>query len=228
VATESVHELSAAYALDALDAHDERAYEEHLRVCDRCRTDLMSFRETAATLTYAVAAPAPPAALRKRIIEQAKAERSKVVVPLRRRWVVPTLGAAAAAAAAVAIGLGVWAAMLHGDLSSSRSAQQAASQILSNPASRRSAVTGAEGTLVVAPDGRAVLSLTGIEPAPKGKTYEIWVIKGQTPRRAGLFGEAGSVTLDRTVPNGAVVAVTVEKDGGVDAPTMTPHITAQA
>jgi anti-sigma-K factor RskA len=230
VETEQVHELTAAYALDALDTHDERVYEEHLRTCDPCRSDLSSFRETTAALAYAVAAPAPPPELRAKILEQAKAERSNVV-PFRRRWVVPALGAAAAAAAAVAIGLGIWAATLHNDLSQTRSArdkERAAAQILGNPASQHSAVSGTEGTLVVAPNRRAVLSLSAIQPAPNGKTYEIWVIKGKMPKRAGLFESKGQVVLDRNVPAGSVVAVTVEKQGGVDAPTQTPHITAQA
>src|SRR5204863_1235105 len=119
VERESVHELTAAYALDALDPHDEREYEEHLRACERCRSELSSFRGTTASLAYAVAAPPPPPALRARIMEPARAERSNVV-PQRRRWVVPTLGAAAAVAAAVAIGLGIWAASLHSDLSGTR------------------------------------------------------------------------------------------------------------
>ena len=32
--TEELHDLTAAYALDALDADDRTAYESHLRECD--------------------------------------------------------------------------------------------------------------------------------------------------------------------------------------------------
>jgi len=229
VETESVHELTAAYALDALDVHDESAFEEHLRTCDRCRSELASFRETAASIAYAVPTPAPPPALRSRIIEQAKAERANVV-PLRRRWVVPALGAAAAVAAAAAIGLGIWAASLHSDLSTARHAlaqNRTASGILGDPAAQHTNVAGARGTLVVDPNRRAVLSLTHLPPAPKGKTYEIWVIEGKKPRRAGTFHMHGQVVLDRLVPQGSTVAVTVEKRGGVNAPTQTPSITAK-
>jgi anti-sigma-K factor RskA len=231
VERESIHELTAAYALDALDPHDERDYEEHLRVCESCRSELSSFRGTAATLAYAVAAPAPPAGLRERIMEQARAERSNVV-PLGRRWVVPTLGAVAAVAAAVAIGLGIWAASLHSDLSGTRSAlsrQQAIVRVLADPNSQAAAIKGAGGTLVVAPSRQGVLAISNIAPAPSGKTYEAWVIKGKTaPKRAGLFARSGQLLLTRPVPKGALVAVTVEKAGGVNAPTQTPHITAQA
>jgi anti-sigma factor RsiW len=229
VEAHSLHELTPAYALDALDEHDEQAYEEHLRSCELCRSDLSSFREAAAALAYAAPAPEPPAGLRARILEQARSERSNVI-PLRRRWTTPLLGAAAAVAAMVALGLGIWAWSLHNDLSSTRDAlstQEAAQQILTDPAAQRTSVSGARGTLVVAEDGRAVLSLSGIPDAPQGKTYEVWVIEGQTPRPAGLFDEPGPVVLDERVPEGATVAVTVEQDGGVDAPTQAPRITAQ-
>ena len=58
-----------------------------------------------------------------------------------------------------------------------------------------------------------------------GKTYEAWVIaKGSAPRPAGLFSGGGNtmVHLRGTVPPHAVVAVTVERAGGVSAPTTTP------
>jgi anti-sigma-K factor RskA len=228
VEAHSLHELTAAYALDALDEHDERAYEEHLRTCEACRAELASFRETAAALAYAAPASAPPPSLRGAMLARARAERSNVL-PLGRRWTTPVLGAAAAVAAAVALGLGIWAAALHGDLSGTRealSSERAASRILSDPAAQRTAVSGAEGTLVVTPDGRAVLSLPRIPDAPGGKTYEVWVIEGRTARPAGLFDEPGLVVLDRAVPEGATVGVTVEPAGGVDAPTTAPHITA--
>ena len=63
-------------------------------------------------------------------------------------------------------------------------------------------------------------------------TYEAWVIpKGGNPKRAGIFDGGGSTTvvpLGEGVPPGSVVAATIEKSGGVDAPTQTPIITAQA
>ena len=191
--THSLHELTAAYALDALDEHDEREYEEHLRTCARCQAELASLRETAGALAYAVPAPEPPPALRGRILEAAGAD-GATVVPLRRRWVTPALGAAAAVAAAVAIGLGIWGAGLQSDLSTTRDAladEEAAAAILGNPNAQHHTVTGADGTLVVAPDGQAVLSLEGVDPAPAGKTYEVWVIPGETPQPSTLFDESG-------------------------------------
>ena len=38
-----IHELTAGYALDALDADERWAYETHLAECKRCREELTSF-----------------------------------------------------------------------------------------------------------------------------------------------------------------------------------------
>jgi anti-sigma factor RsiW len=73
--TNTLHDLTAAYALDALDDEDARAYEAHLARCERCRDELSSFSETASALAYAVDAPVPPPELRARIIQQAARER---------------------------------------------------------------------------------------------------------------------------------------------------------
>ena len=47
---DDAHSLVAPYALDALDREDERAFEEHLALCDRCRSELSALREAAAVL----------------------------------------------------------------------------------------------------------------------------------------------------------------------------------
>src|SRR5206468_4891299 len=117
-------------------------------------------------------------------------------------------------AACAAIGLGIWAAVLSSSLDDTRSradAQEQVLQVLGSPSATVSAVSGANGTLAVTPSGRAAIVLRGIRPAPSGKTYELWVIRGQAARREGLFSGSGgkaAVLLTRRVPRGSVVAVT--------------------
>jgi anti-sigma-K factor RskA len=193
------HDLTAAYALDALDADETEAYERHLSRCDGCREQLAELSETSAALAFATVAPAPPPQLRTVILETAAAERSNVVPLVRRnRWVSRGLAVAAAAVACVAVGLGV-------SLSQSGKPQQS-------------------WTVSVGRNGQATLSVSGLAAAPSGKTYEAWIIPTSgSPKPAGLFpGSTNAVRLRGTVPKHAVVAVTVEPKGGSRAPTTTP------
>jgi anti-sigma-K factor RskA len=67
-----------------------------------------------------------------------------------------------------------------------------------------------------------------LAPAPRGKDYEIWVFEDGIPKSAGLFEEPGVAMLSRRVGPGQAVAVTLERDGGVDAPTGDPLFTAES
>jgi anti-sigma factor RsiW len=57
---EDVHADAVLYAVDALDAAEARAFEEHLAGCARCREEVDSFRETGAELAGAAAVEPPP------------------------------------------------------------------------------------------------------------------------------------------------------------------------
>jgi anti-sigma-K factor RskA len=195
---EDLHELTAAYALDALDADERRAYEEHLAGCDRCRADLRDLGETAGVLALAAGGPAPSAGLRDRILLAAREEGPSNVVAIRssrRRWY--AIGAAAAVAA-VGLAIGLWAGLSSSDTSGSRLAAS-----------------------VSVDNGVAQLTVSGLPDAPAGKAYEIWVIEGKNPPKpAGLFTDAGkTVMLTRPAPAGSTVAVTLERAGGSDTPT---------
>ena len=211
--TQDLHELVAPYALDALDDDERDRFERHLAECERCSAQLAELQEAAAALAFAAEGPAPPPALRGRILDAARGERRAEVVPLpRRRWALPAAAAVAAVAACAAIGLGLWAASLSHSLDRERNA---AKKITVTP------LTHAKGSLVVG-DGGAALVVCSLRAAPVGKTYEAWVIRGRTPTRAGLFrggGNCPAVSLTRPVHSGTLVAVTLERAGGVDKPT---------
>jgi hypothetical protein len=219
---DDIHELTAAYSLDALDEADARDYEEHLRDCPRCRDELRDLSEAASALAYAAPAPPPPPALRNRILTEVRRDRSNVI-PLRaRRTLFATAGLAAVAACA-AIGLGFWAFSLQDSLDEEREANRAqdtAIRLISDPDSTRASLSGGNGTLVVGPDRSGLLVLSDVEAAPEGKDYEAWVAEDAEPRPAGLFdgGSERIVMLDRPVPPGATVMVTLEDEGGVQQP----------
>jgi anti-sigma-K factor RskA len=194
-----LHDLTPAYALDALDPDEAEVYERHLGQCEECREELAGLGESAAALAFGTVAPAPPAGLRVSILDAAAAERTNVVPFLRRRWVARGLAVAAAAAACVVVGLAV-------SLSQSRQTRSF--------------------TVVLGPDRTATLHVSGLSAAPRGKTYEAWIIPvgGGKPRPAGLFHGGGSTTLrlHGAVPASAIIAVTRERAGGVTKPTSAP------
>ena len=100
---DAVHELTAAYALDALEPEEARGYEAHLAGCERCREELASLQTAASALAYAVEPARPPESLRGRILDAARAERPnnlRVLDTYRRRAV--RLAAVAAVAACAA------------------------------------------------------------------------------------------------------------------------------
>jgi anti-sigma factor RsiW len=219
-----LHDQLAAYALDALEDHERDAFEAHLAGCDTCRTELDDFRDTAGMLAQAAEGPAPPDSLREWILERARQERpAQSVVVLRPKRALRLTAIAAAAAVAAAIGLGVWAASLSSSLESERNAlakQARAAAILADRDSTRVSM-GDSGELVRTPDGDAVMVVRDLAAAPEGKTYEAWVIDTGGPVPAGLFegGGQGIVLLDHPVPEGSMVAVTLEPEGGSDQPT---------
>jgi len=192
-----LHELTAAYALDALDRDEAEAYERHLGQCEECREQLAELNGAAANLAFGAVSPVPPAGLRASILDAAAAERTNVVPLVQRRWVARGLAVAAAAAACVVVGLAV---------ALTRSSHP---QVLT-------------ASVVVGPDRTATLHISGLSAAPRGKTYEAWVIpRGRAPRPAGLFpGGTTSVRLRGTLPRHAVVAVTRERAGGASTPTL--------
>jgi anti-sigma factor RsiW len=225
---DAARELTAAHALGALDAAESSALEEHLATCERCRDELSGLLEAASALAFAVDAPAPPTVLRERVLSAARAERPNVV-PLRPRRVRGTLLAAvtaAAVSAAAAVALAIYAADLSRDLDSEREARS----VLADPAARDVALRGADGRLVVSPSGEAVL-VASLDPAPGERTYKLWIVRGNRPLPDGAFdGESTDdvIRLDGRVRRGDVVAVTVERNPEVQAPTTTPFVTAQA
>jgi anti-sigma factor RsiW len=195
---QDLHEQVAAYALDALDDDERRTYEAHLAGCEQCRAELAGLTGTAGALGLAADAADPPAALRGRILAAAREEGPSNVVAIgsarRRRFAV--VGGIAAAVAAAALAIGLYAALSGG---------------------------GQTKHLAVSVDGGvARATVSGFDAAPAGKTYELWVIEGTTPRPAGLFagGDEQVVTLTRPAPGGSTVAVTLERSGGATTPTL--------
>jgi anti-sigma-K factor RskA len=226
-----IHELTAAYALDALDDEERREYESHLADCEACQEELASFAGVTEALAVAASGPAPRPELRDRVLSAARAE-PQTVVPLesRRRRAFPVVAAVAAVAAIAALAIGLYASQLRGDLDDARLAleqQRQAAAVIADPDARTIALSNGQGRLVVDESGRAALVLRDMGPAPAGKTYEVWVVEGGNAVPAGLFpgeDDVDLVAVDGEVGEGAIVAVTIENKGGAEMPNLPPVV----
>ncbi len=232
------HELIAAYALDALDRDDRDRVEALLDSSAEAREELRSFAEVSAALAVGVIGPAPSLQLRDRILADARAEPPNVV-PFERpqerrtRRTAPILSFAAAAAAVVAVGVGVWGISVAGELDDTRTAldrERDVSAVLSDPTARTVSLASGSGRLVVAEDGGAVLVVQGLDEAPAGKAYQVWIMEGAQPKAAGTFSGAHDrdvVPVSGAVRDDNVVAVTLEDAAGVEQPTSPPLLASQ-
>ncbi len=228
-----IHELTAGYALDALDADERQAYEEHLAGCAQCQEDLASFWEVTGALALAATGPEPPRELRERIVAAARSE-MQTVVPFRPRRLPPTqaLGALAAIAAVALVALGLWAVSLHRSLTDTRSAladQRTVAGVLADSGAERVRLVAGSGSLVKSGQN-SVLVVDNLLPARAGKTYQVWVMRKRVaPAPSGLFagGRHSVVLVGHKVKPGDVVAVTLERAGGAKAPTTTPIVVSR-
>jgi hypothetical protein len=167
---------------------------------------------------------------------------TRAELPQKRRPSGATLAGLAAVVGLGAIALGAWGVattVSEGDSTGAIqtvTAVEGVQQVISlaaKPTSARIPFQGAgrQIILVVGARGYGVLVFpSGFERAPTGKTYQAWVIKPnvEAPASAAIFsGKELVVPLTTPVPPGAVVAITVEKAGGVPAPTQTPKILAK-
>jgi anti-sigma-K factor RskA len=194
----TAHELAAGFALDALDRDEATAFERHLTLCPGCEDELETLRLAAGALAFAGELPSPRPELRRRVLQV------EAVVLSFRRSAATFLSAAAVAAvcAAVALALHTW----------SEGGPPPVGEARAYP------LHGADGALLVAPDGEAVLIVHGLPQAPKGNAYDVWVVRRGRALQAGVL-RGSMLELTRGVPPGGQVAVTVEPAQGSRKPT---------
>jgi hypothetical protein len=152
--------------------------------------------------------------------------------PPRPTW--PMLAAFAIVTGLVALGLGAWAVaseLRSDDEPGTGLAVDRSLSVLTDATAERYPLRGSVNRilLVVAGDGRAVLALDGLGPAPEGRAYRAWLVAPgtATPVAVAEFdGTAPAVPLARSVEKGARVGVTLEPIPATDAPTRRQRLVA--
>lgn len=147
----------------------------------------------------------------------------------RTRWrPLQQVGAVAAGAALLVGGIAI------GTQLGGPSQEEALGTVVAADDAQRSEVElegGATATLIwSAEQGQSVILFDGLGPAPAGSAYQAWYIDAAGPRSAGVFQLAGgssAVLLEGQLDAGVAVGVTVEPEGGSEAPTTEPFLVVQ-
>jgi anti-sigma-K factor RskA len=223
----SIHALSGAYVVDAVDDAERAAFEEHLDECPDCRAEVLGLREATAVLAgISTVRPLPP---ETSDTSAPTATESPVVVPLRRRRSFRIASLAAAAAVLAAIGFGAVWQPWQDTRSPSVATLSAADRVLAADDAKHVKIDfpdGSSATVVRSrSEGRAVLVTKGMAAPPSGKVFEVW-LPDDTGRMspAGLMSRAGEnkVLLKGDASAATGVGITVEPEGGSDQPTSAP------
>ena len=231
-----IHQLAAAYALDAVDERERAEFEAHYPSCSVCGPEVAGFRETLSQVA-AAGAVAPPASLKANVMAEISATRQLspllpgVVVDLathrqRRQRMMRTMSVAAAL---ILIALGAF--VVGRRSSDSNGYAHAASRVFAEPDVKIATLAGsgtgtATFTVAWSPTlEQAVVMGDGLVDPGTGKAYELWMIDDAGPHAMHLLDKADGGRVRRPVAvNGSPTqwAVTVEPETGVEAPTTEP------
>jgi len=213
-------EDAAAYVLGALAPDEADAFRRHIAECDACREEVAAYEQ----ITHALPAASPeqpvPRDLRRRVLKEVRAtpkatatRRAPARVTAPRSW--RPLAAWGGALAAVGVVV-ILAVALSSGGSSTRTIEASAG-------SAELRITG----------GHADLIVHRLPQLPAGRTYQMWVQRGNgRPLPTGtLFsvsaGGAAAVGVPGTLSGDSTVLVTQEPAGGTPAPTSAPVIVAR-
>lgn len=240
--------LCAGHVLDALDTDEQQQFEEMLQdATDEQQQMLEDMKEVRDELALAVEPASPSDDVEKRILDEiedvgeaAEAFNDTNIIPM---W---AYKAAAAILLIGFVGLSYYSLNLSGtveqqktvitELQSELERQDELLSVLAAKEVRLVAMGGQEpspdgyGKIIWDPQKRqAILQLANLPAPPKGKNYQLWLIKeGENPIPAGVFDfDQPSDDLffkvehldESPSPHSNTFAVTLEPEGGVPQPT---------
>lgn len=226
---EEIKDLLAAYALGSVPEDDRRVVADHIVTCADCRAELADYEAVSESLALAVPPVDVPSDFTERVVGAAVGERSEAEPgKLKRRWT--RLGILAGAALVVTV------IAVAGTIIESNNDSQRRQEVLALLASSDGITLTGEDDVIGKVAGSR-FALAGLDEAPEGKTYQLWLMKGdRCPSAepaacelvsAGTFDTEDGVALielDESAQDWQDAAVTIEDDDGAEFPTSTPFV----
>jgi anti-sigma-K factor RskA len=207
---------ASAYVLGALDTEEATRFQAHLERCVVCRDEVHELSRVVDVLPAAVPQIPPPRRLRRAAVRDFRREHrapGRRLRPTRRRpaaWAGAGLAALAAGALAIAF------------IVAGGNGTRTVTAFVQGPGSAE---------VRLGPGGN-VLVVRHLPAAGAGRTYEVWLQRGQAaPQPAGVLfgvGAAGDrvVAMPHDMSGVRAVLVTRERAGGSLVPTTAPVIVA--
>lgn len=217
-----------AYVLGALPELEAEVLERHLATCENCRAEVEELRPVTAAMARSVPQVEAPASLKASLMDIVNSEAAARADAQPRRtregrsigsWfsgLQPRM-AAAMAVGVLVLGVAVGVAVDRIATGDGGSTTTVAAKI-----DRKLMPTGDASLAVKGDHGKLVL--TNAPQPPAGRVYQLWYQHGKTIERGGTFRPRTDGSFDASVPvgNTDAVMVTVEREGGVPAPTGPP------
>jgi anti-sigma-K factor RskA len=229
-----LHQLSGAYAMDALDDVERARFEHHLAACESCRVEVASFRATVTELA-GIEAVEPPPSMRSEVL--ARAQTTRQVSPILREaaprlHVQRLLSVAAGFLLVAVVGLSALSAGLANRIDDLEQLAVPVSEVLRSSDTVRLAEGqtpegGVVRVLASPTTGQAVLVTNGFATVDADLAYQVWLVDADgEPTSAGLLDLDGDGATDRVLTGAmddvVAIGITVEPAGGSPAPTTDP------
>ena len=247
-----IEELLEFYALNAINEADRQLVEAYLEEHPEARQQVEEMKRAIATLPYSVSPVEPAPRSKELLMKRVSADqRLTPAVPIQPasppgwRWE-NLFRALSLGAAALAI---LWAVILNAQVAGLRREvvalrqvlaaqsnsieqinaalpQLTASQLMTVSLSGTDVQPQAKGQLIADPNSQsAVLVITDLPPLQAGRTYQVWLIEGDTPQSAGLLSvdETGQgllvLTSETEIGSFDALGISIEPGEGSPQPT---------
>jgi anti-sigma-K factor RskA len=255
---DALRELIPLHAIGALTGAEREALESHLARCADCAAELRAFAPVGMALAQIAPQVDPPATLRAAILAAAQPRKTaRVSTPILPWLAAAAMLVITAGMGFYVASLQRRIRALEGDLRAAllrvddserrvnvalRAAADAQTPlaVLTAPDVRRIDLAGQQA----APSASArafwsrsrglVITAANLPPLPAGRIYQLWFVARPAPVSAGLLRPDAGGSLTATfstppdVPNPTALAVTIEPEGGVPAPTGAMYLVGAA